>query len=65
MAYAFTLGFVGSGIDLVRRIKRDEQTFSFKEIVVELLFPSLFNAVFWGFAIGCACSYNLYFRGQI
>ena len=37
MAYAFTLGFVGSGIDLVRRIKRDKQTFSLKEIAVELL----------------------------
>ena len=65
MANAFTLGLVISGIDLVRRIKRDKQTFSLKEIAVKLLFPSLFNAVIFGFMIGCACSYNLYFRGQI
>ena len=65
MASAFTFGLVGSGLNLIRRIKRDKQTFSLKEIAVELLFPSLFNAVVFGFMIGCACSYNLYFRGQI
>ena len=65
MADAFTLCLVVSGIDLIRRIKRDKQTFSLKEIAVKLLFPSLFNAVVFGFMIGCACSYNLYFRGQI
>ena len=65
MASAFTFGLVGSGLNLIGRIKRDKQTFSLKEIAVELLFPSLFNAVIFGFMIGCACSYNLYFRGQI
>ena len=65
MAYTFTFGLVGSGINFIRRIKRDEQTFSLKEIAVELLFPSLFNAVVFGFMIGCAYSYNLYFRGRI
>ena len=65
MASAFTFGLVGSGLNLIGRIKRDKQTFSLKEIAVELLFPSLFNAVVFGFMIGCACSYNLYFRGQI
>ena len=65
MAYTFTFALVGSGINFIRRIKRDEQTFSLKEIAVELLFPSLFNAVVFGFMIGCAYSYNLYFRGRI
>ena len=65
MAYSFSLGLVVSGFDLVGRIKRDKQTFSLKEIAVGLLFPSLFNAVVFGFMIGCAYSYNLYFRGRI
>ena len=65
MAYAFTLGLVCSGIDVIRRIKRDKQTFSLKEIAVELLFPSLFNAILFGFMIDCSCIYNLYFRGRI
>ena len=65
MAYAFTIGFIGSGLDLLRWIKRDKQTISLKEIAVTLLFPSLFNAVLFGFMIGCADNYNLYFRGRI
>ena len=65
MAYTFTFAFVASCLDLVKRIKRDKQTFSLTRIAVMLLFPSLFNAVVFGFMIGCACSYNLYFRGQI
>ena len=43
MAYSFTLGLVVSGLNLVRQIKRDKQTFFLKEIAVELLFPGLFN----------------------
>ena len=65
MAYSFSFGLVVSGFDLIKRIKRDKQTFSLKEIAVGLLFPSLFNAVVFGFMIGCAYSYNLYFRGRI
>lgn len=65
MADAFTLGFVGSSLDLMRRIKQDKSTISLKKIAVMLLFPSLFNAVVFGFMIGGACTYNLYFRGRI
>lgn len=65
MADVFTICFIGSGLDLMKRIKLDKQTISLKKIAVMLLFPSLFNAVLFGFMIGCACSYNLYFRGRI
>lgn len=63
MTNAFTIGLVVSGLDLIRRIKQDKQTISSKRIAVTLLFPSLFNAVVFGFMIGCAYGYNLYFRG--
>lgn len=65
MADVFTICFIGSSLDLIKRIKLDKQTISLKKIGVMLLFPSLFNAVVWGFMIGCACGYNLYFRDRI
>ena len=65
MTDVFIFALVVSSIDLIKRIKRDKQTFSLKEIAVALLFPSLFNAVVFGIMIGCAYSYNLYFRGRI
>ena len=65
MAYTFAFAFVASGLDLIKRILLDKQTFSWTRITVMLLFPSLFNAVVFGFIIGCAYGYNLYFRGRI